>query len=88
MQYQKETQIEIDCVDVTQVNKVIKQVRHAIATLDELQYDLSGAKVFSNLDLNKGFHQLELNEDLLYYKILFNILKHYILSPTPRFDIV
>ena len=48
---------------MTQANKAIKQVRHVIPTSDELWYDLSGAKVFPKLDLNKGFHQLELDED-------------------------
>ena len=46
------------CVDMTQANKAFKQVRHVIPTLDELCYDLNGAKVFSRLDSNKGFHQL------------------------------
>ena len=48
---------------MTQANKAIKRVRHFIPILDELRYDLNGAKVFSKLDLNKGFHQLELDED-------------------------
>ena len=50
-------------VDMTQANKAIKRVRHFIPILDELRYDLNGAKVFSKLDLNKEFHQLELDED-------------------------
>ena len=54
------------CIDITQANKAIKQVKHVILNLDELRYDLSGAKVISKLDLNKGFHQLELNEDSRY----------------------
>ena len=37
-----------------------------IPSLDELRYDLNGAKVFSRLDLNKGFFQLELDEESRY----------------------
>ena len=48
---------------MTQANKAIKRVRHVIPTLDELRYDLNVAKVFSKLDLNKGFFQLELDEE-------------------------
>ena len=56
---------------MTQANKVIKQVRHVIPTL-ELRYDLNEAKVFWKLDLNKGFYQLELDEDSRYN---YNIFK-------------
>ena len=49
------------CVDMTQPNKAIKRIRHVIPTLDELRCDLNGATVFSKVDLNKGYHQLELD---------------------------
>ena len=62
------------CVDMTQVNKTIKRVRHVIPTLDELRYDLNGAKVFSNLDLNKGLHQLESDEDSRYITTFSHML--------------
>ena len=32
-------------------------------TLDEVVHDLNGAKVFSKLDLNQGYHQLVLHPD-------------------------
>ena len=51
------------CVDMRQANKAIKRERHATPTLDELMSDLSGAKVFSKLDLNQGYNQLELAEE-------------------------
>ena len=38
------------CVDMTQANKEIKQVRHVIPTLDELCYNLNGGKVLSRLE--------------------------------------
>ena len=66
---------------MTQANEAIERVRHVVPTLGDLRYDLSGVKVFSKLDLNKGFHQLELDEDSSYYNILFSILQHYITFP-------
>ena len=43
------------CVEA---NKAIAQERHLMPTLDEVVHDLNGAKVFSKLDLNQGYHQL------------------------------
>ena len=51
------------CVDMVEPNRAIKCIRHIIPTVDELRHDVNGAKVFSKLDLNHGFHQLELDED-------------------------
>ena len=44
-------------------NHAIKRARHVIPTIEDLRHDVNGAKVFSKLDLAKGFHQLELHED-------------------------
>ncbi|KAL5011216.1 hypothetical protein ScPMuIL_011700 [Solemya velum] len=54
------------CVDMRSANKAIKRERHATPTLDELKTMLSGAKVFSKLDLNQGYNQLELDDDSRY----------------------
>ena len=54
------------CVDMRQANKAIKRERHLTPTLDEIMADLNNAKVFSKLDLNQGYHQLELHEDSRY----------------------
>ena len=51
------------CVDMGAPNRAIKRVRHVIPTIEDLRHDVNGAKVFSKLDLAKGFHQLELHED-------------------------
>ena len=54
------------CVDMRAPNKAIKRERHITPTNDELMNDLNGATVFSKLDLNSGYHQLELDEDSRY----------------------
>ncbi|XP_060594467.1 uncharacterized protein LOC132748833 [Ruditapes philippinarum] len=51
------------CVDMRLPNQAIKRTRHVILTIDDMIVDLSGARVFSKLDLNHGYHQLELSEE-------------------------
>ena len=50
------------CVDMRLPNQAIKRTRHVMPTLDDILMRLNGAKVFSKLDLNSGYHQLELDE--------------------------
>lgn len=54
------------CVDMRAANKAIKRVKHPMPTADELIHDLNGCKVFSKLDLNQGYHQIELHPDSRY----------------------
>ena len=44
-----------------QANRAIQRERHPTPTVEEILHDLNGASVFSKLDLNKGYHQLELD---------------------------
>ena len=48
------------CVDMVQLNKVIKEVRHVIPTAQELRINTNDMTVLSKLRLNNGFHQLQL----------------------------
>ncbi|PFX28474.1 Uncharacterized protein K02A2.6 [Stylophora pistillata] len=50
-------------LDMTDVNKYIKRARHTKPTLRELETRLNGAKLFSHLDMNDGYMQLELAEE-------------------------
>ena len=50
------------CVDMCSPNIAIKRERHSTPTINELMNDLNGATVFSKLDLNQGYNQLELEE--------------------------
>ena len=54
------------CIDLRAANKAIKRKRHPPPTLNELRTILSGANVFSKLDLNQGDYQLELAEESRY----------------------
>ena len=54
------------CVDMRNANKAIRRERHCMPSIEELIVELSGAKVFSKLDLNQGYNQLELDEESRY----------------------
>ena len=54
------------CVDMRLPNDAIQRERHITPTVDDLIHDLNGAVVFSKLDLNAGYHQLELHPESRY----------------------
>ena len=54
------------CVDSRMINTAIERERYPMNTIEELTVELNGAKFFSNIDLNKGYHQLELSEESRY----------------------
>lgn len=46
-----------------QPNRVIKRERHPIPTVHEVLNEMNGSTVFSKLDMNHGYHQIELSEE-------------------------
>ena len=54
------------CIDMRQPNKAILRERHPTPTINEMIHELNGATVFSKLDLNQGYNQLELDESSRY----------------------
>ena len=58
----KKTGIRI-CVDMRAANQAIERERHPVPTVEDLIVDMNGATVFSKIDLNQGYHQLELAEE-------------------------
>ena len=51
------------CVDMRNPNQAIQRIRHLIPTVDDVNLKLTGAKVFSKLDMSQVYHQLELHQD-------------------------
>jgi hypothetical protein len=47
-------------------NKAVKRERRITPTIDDIIVELTGAKVFSKLDLNSGYHQVELSPESKY----------------------
>ena len=50
------------CVDMRQANTAVVRERHPMPTIKEMLQNLNGARFFSKIDLNLGFHQCELEE--------------------------
>jgi hypothetical protein len=51
------------CLDPAQLNKALKRPHYPFKTLDEVLAEIGNGKVFSTLDLRKGFMQIELTEE-------------------------
>ena len=48
------------CVDLTKLNESVKRENHPIPSVEETLGKLAGAKVFSKIDANYGFYQINL----------------------------
>ena len=51
------------CVDMRALNRAIIRERHVIPTTDDIIADLNGCRVFSEIDLNQGYHQFPIYAD-------------------------
>ena len=54
------------CVDMRQANRAVQRERHITPTIKEVVSDLNGATIFTKLDLNQGYNQLELAPESRY----------------------
>ena len=51
------------CVYLTMLNKNVKRERHILPSVEQTLAQIGGAKVFTKLDANSGFWQVELSHD-------------------------
>ena len=81
----KKTGIRI-CVDMRAANQAIERERHPVPTVEDLIVDLNGSTVFSKIDLNQGYHQLELEENSrgITFATHFGFTHHRITPMWPR----
>ncbi|XP_078514471.1 uncharacterized protein LOC144773375 [Lissotriton helveticus] len=54
------------CIDMRLPNKAIRRECHITPTMDDIITDVNGSKWFSKIDLNAGYHQLQLSEESRY----------------------
>ena len=53
------------CIDYKELNKVTKRNQYPLPRIDDLFYQLQGARVFSKIDLRSGYLQLKIwSEDV------------------------
>ncbi len=57
------------CVDMRSANKAIQRERHVTPTIDDIITQVNGAVMFSKLDLNAGYHQIELAPESRYITV-------------------
>ncbi len=50
------------CVDLTRLNQCLEREVHPMPVVEHMLGQLGGAKLFTKLDANSGFHQIKLNE--------------------------
>jgi len=51
------------CIDYREINKITVKNRYLLPHIDDLLDQLQGAKFFSKIDLNSGYHQVRIKEE-------------------------
>ena len=51
------------CVDYRKLNAITRKDRYPIPLVDELMERISGARIFTKLDIRQGFHRIRLSPE-------------------------
>ena len=69
------------CVDYRKLNAITRKDRYPIPLVDELMERISGAKIFTKLDIRQGFHRIRLDpksEDLTTFRTRYGTYKYHV----------
>lgn len=70
------------CVDYRKLNAITRKDRYPIPLVDELMERISGAKIFTKLDIRQGFHRIRLSpesEDSTTFRTRYGTYKYHVL---------
>ena len=70
------------CVDFRRLNAITKKDRYPLPLIDETLARISGAKIFSKIDIRQAFHKLRLreeDEDLTTFRTHYGLYKYKVL---------
>ena len=71
------------CVDLTKLNQSVLHERHMLPSVEQTLGQLGGATVFSKLDANSGFWQIELTEESALLTTFISPFRRYCFSCLP-----
>ena len=67
------------CIDSRALNLAIRREKRPIPTMEDLKQEVAGSKHFSVIDMNKGYHQIELEEssrDISTFETHLGLFRH------------
>ena len=70
------------CVDLTSLNKAVRREVHPMPAVDESLALLSGSRIFTKLDANSGFWQIDLDKKSRHLNHIFNTVWKILLQPS------
>ena len=71
------------CIDYKYMNKVTMKNKYPLPRINDLFYQMRGAKVFSNIDLRSGYHQVRIKDEDIHKTTFRTRYGHYDIVVVP-----
>ena len=65
------------CIDYRQLNKVTMKNKYPLPRIDDLFHQMRKAKVFYNIDLRSGYHQVRIKDEEIHKTTFRTRYRHY-----------